>query len=96
MTKEIWKEVLGNQKYLVSNKGRVYSKVNEYFLIPSKDQYGYLYVRIKFGDKIRSVKVHRLVAEAFLGRKLKPSEDIHHLISKDDNNFDHMIVLPHS
>ena len=96
MNKEIFKEVVGFQNYLVSNYGRIYSKKRKMYLKPSVDKYGYLYVNLSSDGTWKTIKVHRIVAEAFLGRKLNINEDIHHLVSKEDNCFEHMIVLPHS
>lgn len=96
MNKEVFKQALGFSNYLVSNYGRVYNKSRKKYLTPSRDRYGYCSVNLCQNGKVTSVKVHRLVAEAFLGRKLRRDEDIHHLVSKDDNCIDHMIVLPHS
>lgn len=96
MNKEVFKQVLGYNNYLVSNYGRVYSKSRKKILVQAVDKYGYHYVNLSQNGDYKAVKVHRIVVEAFLGRKLLPTEDIHHLVSKDDNCFDHMIVLPHS
>lgn len=96
MNKEIFKQVLGYSNYLVSNYGRVYSKTRKKFLVAVKDKNGYMYVNLSEDSITKTCKIHRLVAEAFLGRYLRLDEDVHHLISKDDNCFDHMIVLKHS
>lgn len=96
MKKQIFKRINGYSNYLISNYGRVYSETRKKFLIPAKDRNGYLYVNLCNGTKTKTVKIHRLVAQAFFGRPLLPTEDIHHLVSKDDNFIDHIIVLPHS
>lgn len=94
--KEIFKPIIGYEElYEVSNLGRVFSIKKKTYLIQAKDKYGYLYVNLFKGGYYKTIKVHRLVAEAFLGRKLEKNEDVHHLIAKDDNTFDHMLVLPH-
>lgn len=49
--------------------------------VPGVDSKGYLV--IKAGPD-RDVRVHTLVAEAMLGRKLKPDEEVHH---KDENKL---------
>lgn len=62
--------------------------------ISGVDSKGYLV--IKSGPH-RDVRVHRLVAEAMLGRELKPDEDVHH---KDGNklncSFRNLQVLSHA
>lgn len=48
-----------------------------------KGQYGYMYFWVTDGSGIR---VHRAVMEAYLGRKLKPTEHIHHIDGDRTNN----------
>ena len=95
--KEQFKPVLGYEGYYqVSNTGRVYSIKRKKFLTPSIDKYGYLYVNLSKQGQMKTIKVHRIVAETFLGRKLEQNEDIHHLMDKTDNTFEHMLILPHA
>ena len=69
---EEWKPVVGYEGlYEVSNLGRVKSLGNEYsrkekILKQRKDKYGYLIINIYKEGKIKTCKVHRLVANAFL------------------------------
>ena len=65
---EEWRDVVGYEGlYQVSNQGRVKSfKWNkERFLKPSMDKDGYLLVTLCAGGKRKTLKVHRLVCEAF-------------------------------
>lgn len=70
--KEEWKDIKGYKgKYQVSNTGKIISlnyhrsgKSKE--LIPNKPKKGYPYVGLCNGGKIKSLKIHRLVAEAFI------------------------------
>lgn len=77
---EIWKAVIGYEgRYEVSNKGRikrllrvvvgrnkhVYS-IKEAFLIPSRDKDGYLVCKLRNGMTRKQLRVHRIVAEAFI------------------------------
>ncbi len=95
--KEEYKPVLDYEGlYQVTNTGRIYSIKRKKFLTPAKDKYGYLYVNLSKHGVWKAIKIHRIVAEAFLGRKLAINEDVHHLVAKDDNTFEHMIILPHS
>ena len=79
MKKEYWKPVVGYEGlYEVSNWGRVksikrivksprgYRTVCERTLKPTKDSHGYLCVSLYKEGKMKFVKIHRLVAEAFL------------------------------
>ena len=65
---EVWRDIEGYEGlYQVSNQGRVKSfKWNkERFLKPSMDKDGYLLVTLCAGGKPKTLKVHRLVCEAF-------------------------------
>ena len=65
---EEWRDVVGYEGlYQVSDQGRVKSfKWNkERFLKPSMDKDGYLLVTLCAGGKRKTLKVHRLVCEAF-------------------------------
>ena len=79
MKKEYWKPVVGYEGlYEVSNWGRVkslkrlvksprgYRTVCERTLKPTKDSHGYLCVSLHKEGKMKFVKIHRLVAEAFI------------------------------
>lgn len=70
--KEEWKDIQGYEgAYKVSNTGKIMSlnyhgsgKSKE--LISSKPKKGYPYVGLCKGGKVKSFKVHRLVAQAFI------------------------------
>lgn len=98
---EIWKEIKDYEgSYMVSNLGRVksldrkvlarYGKYREIKgailnLTPDKD--GYLKVNLKKNQKGKSLRVHRLVADAFLiNSENKPQ--VNHINGvKNDNNI---------
>jgi len=76
---EVWKDIQENDYYQVSNLGRVKSKerrvphaksgtvsVKERILKPAMDAKGYLRVALAKGRGLKTYKVHRLVADAFL------------------------------
>ena len=68
MSEEVWRDIEGFEGlYQVSDQGRVKSfKWNkERFLKPSMDKDGYLLVTLCAGGKPKTLKVHRLVCEAF-------------------------------
>lgn len=63
---EIWRDVVGYEdKYLVSNKGRVWSFRTQKFLKPWPRS-GYLMVSLCDNYVQKKVSIHRLVAEAFV------------------------------
>lgn len=70
--KEIWKQVNGyGGKYYVSNKGNVktldyHQTGKEHMMKPRKDKGGYLTVSLSYLGNTNTVKIHRLVALAFL------------------------------
>lgn len=69
----IWKDIKGYEGlYKVNNVGDVLSIARKgnwrgnHLLVPSNDGHGYRQVNICKNGKLKSVKVHRLVAEAFI------------------------------
>ena len=70
----IWKDIKGYEGlYQVSDEGEVRSLGNgnsnsskERIIKPTKDKYGYLYITLCKNGKKKTIKIHRLVAEAFL------------------------------
>lgn len=95
--KEIWidiKEFEG--KYQVSNLGRVKSlkdssgKHRELILKGRSEGHGYLKVDLSKGGKCKSMRIHRLVAEAFIP-KPKNKTDVNHINGiKTDNRLENL------
>lgn len=91
MKNEIWKQIEGFSKYMVSNIGRVkalptlisrptkgqYMRESK-ILTGAKDACGYLHVRLLPDDNGKPVlwKIHQLVAHVFLGYKRNNAEGI--------------------
>lgn len=66
MTNEIWKEVnLFGKVYCVSNTGFVKNKHNK-FLKPYLSSGGYPYIMVRENNKNHHIRVHRIVANAFI------------------------------
>lgn len=61
---EVFKKVRRNTNYSVSNLGSIRNDKNNKILKPFNSTTGYL--KVNLGHKVRNIKVHRLVAEAFL------------------------------
>jgi hypothetical protein len=67
---ELWKDVVGYEdRFLISNYGRVLSKKTKKILSLGTHKTGYKVLSTKIGGRngfYKCIKVHRLVAEAFL------------------------------
>ena len=93
--KEIWKPVVGYEGfYEVSNMGRVKSlerkdclgrAVKERILKQTVTHDGYLVVGLYAGGKLKTLKVHRLVCEAFNDNRDEKPEVNHINENKTDN-----------
>lgn len=93
---EIWKDIEGYKGlYQISNTGNVKSlerkihgkkchrKLKETILKPIKTNRGYLRVKLCKENKVSKVRVHRLVAEAFIK---KPELEVNHIDGNKENN----------
>ena len=90
--KEIWKQVYDYPDYKVSNYGRVWGKRYSKILKPQKDRYGYLYVNLYKKGKLKSIKIHRLVAAHFICLVPEPNKSledyqVNHLDEDKTNNI---------
>lgn len=104
LDKEVWKDIEGyNGKYQVSNFGRVKSMqrfvkrksesktlLSEKLMKIKKDKDGYLLVDLYKDNIIKRMRVHRLVAEAFIDNpENKPHVD-HINTIRDDNRVENL------
>ena len=88
MKNEEWRDVVGYEgRYQVSSMGRVKSlKWNkERILKPITDHYGYRVANLYTGGKRKTLKVHRLVCEAFQDNPENKSQVNHINEDKTDN-----------
>ena len=84
MSEELWKEVEGyDYPYKISTVGNVRGKTG--VLKPYDNGYGYLIVDFRKNGKRKHVKVHRLVAEAFIHNPNKLPEVNHKDEDKHNN-----------
>lgn len=82
---EEWKVITEYPNYMISNTGKVYSKINNIVLKPKIDRYGYYVVTLRKDNKNKSVTIHRLVANYFLD-KVEGKDVVNHLDSNKLNN----------
>ena len=99
MDNEIWKEIDGHKNYYVSNYGRIKSEGKEGFnpttknhfkfhpviLKPSLTNWGYLRVVLQYNHTRKHMRVHRLVAEAFL-LNIENKPEVNHIDGNKLNN----------
>lgn len=100
MTEEIWKDIEGYEgSYQVSNTGLVRSLdrrrtdgvlIHGRMLAQSADQDGYLVLGLSLDGKSKTVKVHRLVAKAFIDNPDNLPEVNHIDEDKTNNNVDNL------
>lgn len=90
---EAWKDISGYEgRYQVSNKGNVKSLryhrgTQEKLLVPGEDSDGYLHVLLYKDGKRRTCKIHRLVADAFIGN----SDNLPSINHKDENKHNNTV-----
>ncbi|QHJ80736.1 MAG: hypothetical protein [Bacteriophage sp.] len=83
---EIWKDVKGFEgKYWVSNKGNVRGYYS-YDGLKGRDVNGYLQICLSHKGKRHERRVHRLVAEAFLGLDIESDVVVNHKDEDKSNN----------
>ena len=98
-TKEIWKDITGYEGiYKVSNLGRVkslerkvcnsrgYYTIKEKILKPGKDKDGYLRIYLYKDGIDKNMKIHRLVAQAFVKNNSLFNNEINHIDENKENN----------
>lgn len=87
---EVWKEIEGYPNYQISNLGRVKSlnylrTGKEKIMKGYKDKYGYLYVGLYKEGKVKMLKIHRLVALAFIDNP-DNLQQVNHIDENPTNN----------
>lgn len=93
--KEIWKYINEYPNYKVSNLGRVKSlnyknTGKEKIMKPCKNSCGYLHVHLSKNGKNKVIKVHRLVADAFLPNPDNLPQVNHKDENPLNNNFENL------
>lgn len=80
------KDIQGYEnKYAITSCGKVWSYKSKRFLIPHADKDGYLTVDLRKDGKRKAMKIHRLVAMAYIPNpEQKPQ--VNHLDENKQNN----------
>lgn len=88
MTEEIWKDIEGYEgKYQVSNLGNIrslnynHTKIRKLYI----DENGYKKITLSKNCKLKTLKVHRLVAQAFISNHNNYTE-VNHIDENPSNN----------
>lgn len=89
---EIWAVVDGFPDYAVSDRGNVKRIVDRHrsragHVMKQSLTFGYRYVYLTVGGKVRACRVHRLVCRAFHGPAPTPSHHAAHNDGRRDNNL---------
>lgn len=92
MEKEIWKDVVGYEgRYKVSNQGRLMSIINNPLIISLCLNYkGYECAVIRKNNVAKTIRVHRLIAEAFISNPLNLPQVNHLDGNKANNSLDNL------
>lgn len=89
---EEWKDIVGfDGKYMVSNFGRVKSKI---IMKPRVTKNGYLQIQLYLNGKHHPRYIHRLVAENFIG-DISDREINHKDGNKKNNNINNLELVSH-
>ena len=96
MDQEIWKDIDGYDGiYQVSNFGRVKNVRYNRLLKLGHNEKGYVRVTLTKNNKCKTLKVHRLVAIAFISKPSK-DEEINHINNiRDDNRVSNLEWCSH-
>ena len=79
---EIWKDIIGYEGlYQISNKGNVKNKQRNKYLVPKKNNRGYLGIELTNEKHRKMFLIHRLVAQSFISNP-KRLPNVNH---KDEN-----------
>ena len=82
---EIWKEIEGFEKYLISNLGRIKTKKFGRFRKIQTNERGYNRIVLSKKNKSYNFYIHRLVAETFINKE-SPEKVVIHKDNDKSNN----------
>lgn len=91
----MWKRIDGYDNYEVNELGQVRNSNTGRILKPNKNARGYWYVVLSKKCKLKTLRVHRLVALAFLPNTDDKPEVNHKDANKDNNNVENLEWVTH-
>lgn len=89
------KEIQGYENYIIYTNGDIYSKKINRFLKQRTDKLGYKAVHLYNNNKGKTIRVHRLVAKAFLPNPNNYKYVNHKDETRDNNNVDNLEWCTH-
>lgn len=90
---EIYREIVGFEKYEVSNFGNVRNKTNNKIMKQSLDKDGYKKLNLRNMEKAYTRVVHRLVAKEFLANDENKNRVRHIDGNKTNNNVNNLVYF---
>ena len=89
--KEEWRDVVGfEERYSISNRGRLYSYISDKILKPYAEPKGYTKAILMLNGNKCTHYIHLLVLTAFKGKRSKGMECNHIDENKHNNNIDNL------
>ena len=93
---ETWKDIAGyEEKYQISNIGRVRNKTTKKILKKRIGTSGYYKVNLYSNKQVKTIEVHRLVAETFIENPKNKNEVNHIDGNKLNNNINNLEWVTH-
>lgn len=86
-----YKHIENYEKYLITDQGKVFSLKTMKWLSLWANQKGYLYATLTDRDGIKNMRVHRLVASAFIPNDDETKDTVDHINgNKQDNKVSNL------
>lgn len=91
-----WKEINGFHNYMVSDDGQIKSLISNKILKQNRDKDGYMTVMLYNNGTCKRMKVHRLVAEAYITPNIQGMQINHKDENPSNNHVDNLEVCTSS